>query len=40
MTAWLDLRNRAAHGEYSKYDQDHVEALTRDLRSFMSRYPA
>jgi hypothetical protein len=40
VTVWLDLRNKAAHGHYKEYDNTHVEALVRDVRSFMSRYPA
>lgn len=40
VTAWLDLRNKAAHGDYTAYDQAHVEALIRDVRAFMTRYPA
>jgi hypothetical protein len=40
VTAWLDLRNKAAHGHYSEYDRAHVESLVRDVRSFMGRYPA
>jgi hypothetical protein len=40
VTAWLDLRNNAAHGKYSEYDHGHVGSLIRDVRSFMTRYPA
>jgi hypothetical protein len=40
ITHWLDLRNKAAHGEYATYDQDQVEAFVRDVRSFISRHPA
>jgi len=40
VTAWLGLRNDAAHGDYGKYDKGHVEALIRDVRAFMMRHPA
>jgi hypothetical protein len=40
VTAWLDLRNHAAHGRYDEYDQRQVDALIRDVRDFMVRYPA
>jgi hypothetical protein len=40
ITAWLALRNDAAHGNYSNYDQKQVEALIRDVRDFMVRHPA
>lgn len=40
VTAWLGLRNDAAHGNYGNYDQRQVEALARDVRAFMTRHPA
>lgn len=40
VTAWLDLRNQAAHGEYDGYDHRQVDALIRDIRDFMIRHPA
>jgi hypothetical protein len=40
VTAWLDLRNRAAHGKYDEYDDGQVAALIRDVRDFMIRHPA
>ena len=40
VTAWLDLRNRAAHGKYSEYDHAQVAALIRDVRGFAARHPA
>ncbi len=40
VTAWLDLRNKAAHGEYKEYDATHVDDVLRSVRSFMTRYPA
>ena len=40
ITAWLDLRNKAAHGEYDQYDAAQVANLIRDVRDFLSRHPA
>jgi hypothetical protein len=40
VTAWLGLRNDAAHGQYENYDQRQVESLVRDVRDFLIRYPA
>jgi hypothetical protein len=40
VTAWLGLRNDAAHGKYGNYDQKQVEALIRDVRDFATRHPA
>jgi hypothetical protein len=40
ITAWFDLRNNAAHGHYDEYDRAQVEAMIRDVRSFMERHPA
>ena len=40
VTAWLDLRNKAAHGKYSEYTKEQVQALQDGLRHFISRYPA
>lgn len=40
ITAWLDLRNNAAHGHYSEYDQDQVAKLIEWVRDFISKNPA
>jgi hypothetical protein len=40
ITAWLDLRNKAAHGLYTEYGDTQVSALVRDVRDFMTRFPA
>ena len=40
VTAWLDLRNKAAHGEYDKYSSDQVALLNQGVRDFISRNPA
>jgi hypothetical protein len=37
VVAWLDLRNKAAHGEY---DHQQVDGLVRDVRSFLIRHTA
>ena len=40
ITAWLDLRNKAAHGRYSEYTGDQVRLLVTSVRDFITRYPA
>jgi hypothetical protein len=40
ITAWLDLRNKAAHGKYSEYSIGQVELFVQALRDFISRAPA
>lgn len=40
ITAWLGLRNSAAHGEYDKYDANGVGHLVRGIREFIIKYPA
>jgi hypothetical protein len=40
VTSWLDLRNKAAHGEYAKYTQAQVELLISGIRDFINRNPA
>jgi hypothetical protein len=40
VTAWLDLRNKAAHGDYAAYNAAQVAALIRDVREFLLRSPA
>jgi hypothetical protein len=39
VTAWLDLRNKAAHGQYGEYSKEHVEMMLRGVLEFMTRYP-
>jgi hypothetical protein len=39
VTAWLDLRNCAAHGQYDQYSQNQVKELLMNVQSFISRYP-
>lgn len=40
ITAWLDLRNKAAHGVYGEYAADQVAILIQSVRDFISRHPA
>lgn len=40
VTAWLDLRNKAAHGKYSEYSKEQVALMIQGVRDFISRYPA
>jgi hypothetical protein len=40
VTAWLDLRNKAAHAEYNTYDANQVDYRLRGLRDFLTRYRA
>jgi ABC-type multidrug transport system ATPase subunit len=40
ITAWLDLRNKAAHCQHTEYDTAQVSAFIRDIRNFMTRFPA
>jgi hypothetical protein len=40
VTAWLDLRNKAAHGKYNEYSADQVGLLIDGVRNFMVRVPA
>ena len=40
VTAWLDLRNKAAHGDYAAYSADQVRMHVDAIRYFISRYPA
>jgi len=40
VTAWLGLRNEAAHGNYATYTAAEVQLLIQNIQAFMSRYPA
>lgn len=40
VTAWLDLRNKAAHGEYAEYNIDQVKLLISSIQDFITRIPA
>jgi hypothetical protein len=37
ITAWLDLRNKAAHGKYSEYTRDQVALMLAGVGDFVSR---
>jgi hypothetical protein len=38
--AWLDIRNDAAHGDYTKYDHARVANMIGGIRGFIVRLPA
>ena len=40
ITAWLDIRNKAAHGKYDEYTREQVKILIDSVRDFISRHPA
>ncbi len=40
ITAWLDLRNKAAHGKYDEYVKEEVSLMIAGVRDFLTRYPA
>lgn len=40
ITAWLGLRNDAAHGNYSAYDPKQVALFISSIREFITRNPA
>lgn len=40
VTAWLDLRNKAAHGRYGEYTKEQVELMLQSIRDFSTRHPA
>ena len=37
-TAWLELRNNAAHGKYSEYDTSQVKLMINGIRDFIIKY--
>jgi len=39
VTAWLDLRNKAAHGNYNEYDKSQVEVMLQGVMDFVTRNP-
>lgn len=39
ITAWLELRNKAAHAEYGAYDTAQVELMLRGVGNFIVRVP-
>ena len=40
VTAWLDLRNKAAHGHYGEYTREQVYLFLQSVQDFITRYPA
>jgi hypothetical protein len=40
ITAWLDLRNKAAHGKYEEYTKEQVSNMISGVRDFLTRNPA
>jgi hypothetical protein len=40
ITAWLDLRNKAAHAKYKEYTDDQVKVALLGIRDFIARFPA
>lgn len=40
ITAWLDLRNKAAHGKYGEYESEQVSLTIAGIRDFIGRNPA
>jgi len=39
VTGWLDLRNKAAHGQYDEYNREQVDLMHRGCLEFMARTP-
>ncbi|MFJ7189710.1 hypothetical protein [Streptomyces bacillaris] len=40
LTAWMDLRNKAAHGDYDTFTVDDARQFIDGVRSFMMNHPA
>jgi len=40
ITAWLGLRNSAAHGDYGKYTKEQVQLMLNGVREFIARFPS
>jgi len=37
ITTWLDLRNKAAHGNYTEYSKKQVTLMLQGVLDFMNR---
>jgi TPP-dependent indolepyruvate ferredoxin oxidoreductase alpha subunit len=37
ITSWLDLRNKAAHGNYDEYTLEQVKIMYQGVKDFISR---
>jgi hypothetical protein len=40
VTYWLDLRNKAAHGKYTEYDEKEVRQMLVGVRDFLNKFRA
>jgi hypothetical protein len=40
VTAWLAIRNSAAHAKYTEFDEAQVKLMLLGVRDFLSRHPA
>lgn len=40
VTAWLDLRNKAAHGKYTEYEKEQVVLMMQSVTDFLARMTA
>ena len=40
VTAWLDLRNKAAHGKYREYEKEQVILMMQGVTDFLARMTA
>lgn len=40
ITAWLDIRNNAAHGHYDSYSIQEVKLMIQGIQNFVLNYPA
>lgn len=40
ITAWMDLRNKAAHGDYGDYDDTQVRLFIDGVQAFLMKHPA
>lgn len=40
VTAWLGVRNSAAHGKFTEYDANQVKNMLAGVRGFITRHPA
>ena len=40
VTAWLDLRNKAAHAKHSEYTKEQVVLMLQGVQDFTTRFPA
>ena len=38
ITAWADLRNKAAHGQFSEYNSADVDDLIKGVEGFLAEY--